>query len=698
MLAEGGKRLFNYTEAFSGQFSAKRTTFSWTSADVDGTYVSPSSDKSLIFKNIVTGTNETFVDASKLGVDYYDYWIQPNRENVLFASNYKKVYRHSYLADYYIFNRATGTKQPLVKDQKQDIQYAAWSPVGDTIAYVRANDLYIWRNGTSTRITKDGGENVFNGIPDWVYEEEVFGDRYTLWFSPDGEYLAFLRFNETGVPTYTVPYYMNGTTTAPKYPQELNIRYPKVGETNPTVTFNLLPLSDLSSGVQEVPITAYAPEDLIIGEVAWVTSNHSSVLFRAFNRVQDESAHILVSIPSLTSTAIRTRDGTDGWLDNTLAIHYVGELGSISNSTETKSEKYYLDLSDHTGYTHLYLYPLSGGAPTPLTSGKWEVTDLLSVDTQRGLAYYLSTENHSTERHLYSVSLTTGKRRPLVPTTAPGYYSASFSASNGFYVLNYNGPDIPWQALYASNGTQLAVINSNAALRDKLAGYQLPQVRYSELELGNYSLNVREILPAGFNPKKKYPVLFDPYGGPGAQQVSKAWQTPAWRTYIGSDQELEYIIVTVDGRGTGYQGRAFRSLVTRQLGKLEAEDQVLAAREWGRKAYVDKRHMVIWGWSFGGYLTGKVVERDDGVFSVGIITAPVSDWRFYDSVYTERYMKLDTADGNREGYEESRIGRAGGFKEVKGGVLLQHGSGDDNVHFQRKFPRGEREGEDVLME
>jgi dipeptidyl-peptidase-4 len=677
VLAEGGKRLFNYTEAFSGQFSAKRTTFSWTSADVDGTYVSPSSDKSLIFKNIVTGTNETFVDASKLGVDYYDYWIQPNRENVLFASNYKKVYRHSYLADYYIFNRASGTKQPLVKDQKQDIQYAAWSPVGDTIAYVRANDLYIWRNGTSTRITKDGGENVFNGIPDWVYEEEVFGDRYTLWFSPDGEYLAFLRFNETGVPTYTVPYYMNGTTTAPKYPEELKIRYPKVGETNPTVTFNLLSLTDSSSGVQEVPITAYTPEDLIIGEVSWVTSNHSSVIFRAFNRVQDKSTHILVSIPSLTTTAIRTRDGTDGWLDNTLSIHYVG---SISNSTE----KYYLDLSDHTGWTHLYLYPLSGGDPKPLTSGKWEVTDLLAVDTARGLAYFLSTEHHSTERHLYSVSLLTGQRRALVPTT-PGYYTASFSASNGFYVLNYNGPDIPWQALYSANGTQLAVINDNSALREKLAGYNLPQTRYSELKIGNYSLNVREILPAGFNKNKKYPVLFDPYGGPGAQQVSKAWQTPGWRTYISSDPELEYIIVTVDGRGTGYQGRAFRSLVTRQLGKLEAEDQVLAAREWGRKAYVDKRHMVIWGWSFGGYLTGKVVERNDGVFSVGIITAPVSDWRFYDSVYTERYMKLDTEQGNRKGYEESRIGNAGGFKEVKGGVLVQHGSGDDNVHFQRRF-------------
>ncbi|KAF8246603.1 extracellular dipeptidyl-peptidase Dpp4 [Wilcoxina mikolae CBS 423.85] len=676
-LAQSGSKLLTYAEAFGGGFTPNRTSPFWTDADSDGTYIISDDTDSLIFRNIVTGSEETFVDSSKLGFTYYDFSIQPSRENVLFSANYTKQYRHSYFANYFIYNRESENVQALVADQHGDIQYAEWSPKGDTIAFVRGNDLYIWRSGTATRITNDGGPDVFNGIPDWVYEEEIFGDRYALWFSPDGECLAFLRFNETGVPTYTVPYYMDGKTTAPPYPRELEIRYPKVSETNPTVTFNLLNVGSIGSrvDVKEIKFNSFPPEDLIIGEVAWVAKKHEKVIFRTLNRVQDKDKHVLVDVATGNTKVVRERDGTDGWLDNNLAIQYVGTVGAGSSS-------YYLDLSDHTGWSHLYLFPVEGGSPKALTSGDWEVTQIVKLDTARGLVYYLSTERHSTERHLYSVSLTTGRKKALVNTKTDGYWGASFSAAGGYYILSYNGPNIPYQKLYSINSTTpLDTLHSNDVLKAKLAAYKLPIVRYHTLtHPSGYTLNAREILPANFDPRKRYPVLFDPYGGPGSQEVDKYYTPVGWRTYIGSDPELQYIVVTVDNRGTGRKGRTFRSLVAKQLGKLEAEDQVWAGSLWAKKPYVDEDHIAMWGWSYGGYLTSKVIEADSGVFSLGLITAPVSDWRFYDSMYTERYMK--TLEMNKAGYAESAVLKPNGFKNVAGGVLVQHGTGDDNVHFQ----------------
>lgn len=316
------RKLLNYTEAFGSGWAPKQTALQWVSADVDGTYVDAAADNSLIFVNIVTGANETFVDAGKLGIDYYDYWIQPSRENVLFASNRTKQYRHSYFADYYVFNRASGTVKPIVADQAGDIQYAGWNSVGDLLAFVRNNDLYIWKNGVVTRITKDGGPDVFNGVPDWVYEEgsylggihwptltldiEIFGDRSTLWFSPDGEYLAFLSFNETGVPTYTIPYYMASKTIAPPYPFELELRYPKVSETNPTVTLNLLNVkSGELKGISLDTPTSFKPDNLIIGEVR--ESQYLSNLFANIrNRWHGLRGDTQTSSAAL-STACRTR-------------------------------------------------------------------------------------------------------------------------------------------------------------------------------------------------------------------------------------------------------------------------------------------------------------------------------------------------------------------------------------------------------
>ena len=522
--------------------------------------------------------------------------------------------------------------------------------------------------------------DIFNAVPDWVYEEEIFGDTKTLWWSPDGEYLAFLRMNETGVPTYTVPYYQAGQNVAPAYPLNLDIRYPKVGKANPTTTFHLLKVGE-EKAVQ-VEFESFEPKDLLITEVAWVTDDHSHIIFRTMNRVQDLEKLVLVDVEAGAKTkVVRERDATDGWIDNMLAITYIPH----------SSPPAYLDLSDHSGYMHIYLYSRDGSfSPKPLTSGDWEVTSLSKIDAIRGIVYYISTERDSTERHLYSVSLTNpgAKKTNLVDVGAPGYWGASFSTGGGYYLLSYNGPDIPWQKLYSisadgSKHTLIRTVQDNAALKTKLADYALPHFRWSKLKHpSGEELNALERLPPNFNPKKKYPVLFHIYGGPGSQDTGKQFRTVSWDTYIGSDPELEYIILTVDNRGTGYKGRAFRALITRQLGKLEAQDQIFAAKEWAKKEYVNEKHIVIWGWSYGGYLTAKVIEANTeaNVFSRGLITAPVSDFRFYDTMYTERYMK--TLEGNAEGYRTTAVVDVRGFKSVRGGVLVQHGTGDDNVHFQ----------------
>ena len=651
----------------------------WVNTGEDGQYATFDNTGSLKLENLATGSSRVLVTPDAVPEDASDYWLKPDVSKVLFATNYTKQYRHSYFANYFVYDLATKTRTPIAADQQGDIQYAVWNPVSDSIAYVRNNNLFIWTANKTTQITKDGSPDMFNGVPDWVYEEEILGDRSAIWWSPDGKSLAYLSFNETGVPTYTVPYYMCRRRTAPAYPCDLKIRYPKVSETNPTVSFNLLDFDTLVS--KKVATDAFKPNDLIIGEVAWLTDKHSHVIFRAFNRVQDYEKLVLVDTSSGKASIVRERDGSDGWLDNNLAISYVGNVGLSKRQTGFNST-YYVDLSDESGWTHLYLYPTTGGKPIPLTSGQWEVEKILKVDKARGVVYYSSTEHHSTERHVFSVSLRNITKKALVDATVPAVWDASFSAGGSYYILNYQGPDVPYSELYSINSTTpIKTLADNKGLYQLLQTYKLPKVSWLELDHpSGFKLNAELRLPANFDPNKKYPVLFTPYGGPGSQEVQKTIPTRGWAAYIASDPELEYITFTVDNRGTGYRGRAFRSTVAKQLGNLEAEDQVWAAREIAKYPYVDKNKIVIWGWSYGGYLSAKVLETNSGAFSMGLITAPVSDWRLYDSMYTERFMK--TYEMNAAGYNKTAVRKVDGFKNVAGGFLIQHGTGDDNVHFQ----------------
>lgn len=681
-LGNGTKRLtYNITTDAPGQLSPQTRAFSWVGNGKDGDYIYTGASGDFLFENVATGESSTFISADKVPDDYWDFFISPDATHVLWAVNYTKQYRHSYFADYLIQDVATGETTPLDPESTGDIQYAEWSPVSSSqIAFVKGNDLYMSTNGTITQITETGGPDYFNAIPDWVYEEEIFGDRYTLWFSPDGAKIAFLSFNETGVGTFRIPYYIDDNAEyVPVYPRELELRYPKVGTKNPTVGFNLL---DVASGeVSSVPIDAFEEDDLVIGEVVWLTEEHSKVAYRAYNRVQDQEKVVLVNVEGGSSSVTRERDGSDGWLENLIQMRYIGAVSSANATFGNASTEYYLDISDESGWAHIYLFPVDGGEKIALTSGEWEVISIPKVDYKRGLVYYTSTEHHSAESHIYSVSFS-GEKKALVDDSVTAFWTGSFSSGGSYYVLRYAGPDVPYQELYSVNSSEpIRTIVNNTALYNRLQEYALPNITYLDMEHpSGYTLDAMLRLPPNFDPSKKYPLLLIPYGGPNAKEVHKDFISLNWKAYVASDPELEYITLTVDGRGTGRKGRAFRALVTSNLGQLEAEDQIWAAKELAKNSWVDTEHIGIWGWSYGGYLSSKVVEVGDPIISFACITAPVSDWRFYDSLYTERYMKTPTI--NPEGYNRSRVHDATGFKNIAGGVVIQHGTGDDNVHFQ----------------
>ncbi|KND91862.1 putative dipeptidyl peptidase 4 [Tolypocladium ophioglossoides CBS 100239] len=663
-----GNRLLTYNETVaSRKIRPSFKSVRWVSAGADGQYLTSHDNNDLVLGNMATNDTSVFVPAKLLPEDMREYWIRHDQRALLIASNATKQYRHSYFSDYFILDIQSGKTAPL---------YAALAPTGNSIAFVRGNNLFL-RDGDAKihQITTDGGPDMFNGVPDWVYEEEILSDRSALWFSPDAKYVAFLSFNETGVGTFRIPCYMAGQKVAPPYPKELELRYPKVGSKNPTVQFNMLDVQ--AKKFSPVPVDAFPGGEAIIGEVAWVTEGHSSVIYRVFNRVQDRDKHVVVNPETKTSKVVRERDGTDGWLENSMAIQYVGSLEGSHNKT------HYVDLSDASGWQHIYLYPVDGGKPTRLTSGDWEVTSILFVDARRSLVYDSATTRHSTERHVYSVSYATNKIFPLVDDKVAAVFSADFSSQGGYYILSYRGPDVSYQELYASNSTKpLRTITSNANVYKAIAEYSLPNITYFELKHPDgFSLNVRQMLPPKFDPSKRYPVLFNPYGGPNSQSVDKSFQPYGWNAYIASEPELQFITYVVDNRGTGLKGRKFRSAIASHLGRLEPQDQIWAAQQLiAQSSFIDADHVGMWGWSFGGYLTAKTIEADSGVFTFGLCTAPVSDWRFYDSMYTERYMK--TLAGNAAGYNETAVRRSAGFKKLAGVFSLMHGTGDDNVHYQ----------------
>ncbi|OAA71313.1 dipeptidyl aminopeptidase [Cordyceps fumosorosea ARSEF 2679] len=615
----------------------------------------------------------------------------PDLKSVLIAVEQQKNWRHSFTAVYYILDVETQGIQPLVPwEDDVRVQLATWSPQSDAIAFTRDNNMYIRHTKGSKQIvqvTKDGGPEYFYGIPDWVYEEEVFGGNSATWWSADGKYLAFLRTNETGVPEYPVQYFRSrpsGSKPAEgeeAYPDVVNIKYPKAGSHNPVVD---LLLFDVDAGEVFSAHTEgeFSPDDRIINNVLWAGDK---LLVKETNRVSDFLKVLLIDVSNRKGKVVNSVNVNDidgGWFEISHTMTYVPADWS-------KGRRYdgYIDGIIHDGYEHIgYFTPLNNSEPVLLTSGPWEVENAPSaVDLDNNLVYFVATKESSIQRHVYSVKLDGSELAPFTDTSEAAYYGASFSSGAGYALLSNRGPKVPTQRIVAtpSNAASYSrVLEDNAELADRARKHALPLLNYGTVNVSDgVALNYVERRPPHFDPSKTYPVLFQQYSGPNSQTVTKRFAVD-FQSYVAAN--LGYVVVTVDPRGTGFKGRAHRVAVRGQLGVVEAQDHIAAARHFAARPYVDPARLALWGWSYGGFQTLKTLEADAGAtFSYGMAVAPVTDWRFYDSIYTERYMR--TPQDNPDGYTAARVGNNA---TALGGVvrfLLMHGSADDNVHFQNSL-------------
>lgn len=629
-----------------------------------------------------------------------DLIISPDLNQAILKTNTTKNWRHSSFALYWILDLDSKQIKPLF-DAEHKLSIAIWSPISTSIAFVYFNDIYIKNIETSeiVRVTYDEDLNVFNGIPDWVYEEEVFESDIAMWWSPRGDKLAFFKANDTHVPVFTIPYYAQNKHM--DYPKYKSLKYPKAGYPNPHVELFVYDLSlhksNSVSHFQKGKIHSEKMEDYIITEILWVSD--SLLLFKKTNRASDHLEIYLMDAESGKVSLVRTHEAIDSWFEVSSNTHYIPK-----NKALGIEEDGYVDNVVIDGYTHLvYFSPSWNSHGVVLTRGLWEVVNgVEAFDYTNGQVYFTGTERSSIERHIYTVNLVEAlssghlpKLENVTDVSRDGWYTASFSAGSKFLLLTYLGPSIPYQKLInLENGTFIRDIEDNNELKESVSRYDLPKVNYATISLGidddtgeDIIANAEETFPLYFNTSRKYPVLFFVYGGPGSQMVNKAFDV-SFSSVVAS--ELNCVVVTVDGRGTGFNnhnpkiGSRFKYSVKNKLGYYEPRDQITAAKLWAQKPYVDSSKIAIWGWSYGGFLTLKTLETDytDRVFSYGVAVAPVTRWKLYDSIYTERYMGLPK--DNERGYEISSISSPKNFSNVRR-FFVMHGSGDDNVHFQNSL-------------
>lgn len=705
-----GRKHIEMDHVFNGTFWAETKTINWVREAGDGVF-SVDESGAILLVDLKTNKTKTLVERSSVRDEhgqplYWDDWkLSPDAKYVLFQVDRVKGWRHSSYGNYYIHDLEKGSTQPLAHPSSPPvISYATWAPTSNAVAYVSQNDLYVTPapGEAAVRVTQGGNSTIFHAVPDWVYEEEVFSSNYAMWWSPDSSRIAYLRFDETKVSEYTFPIYnpTHDANAVVPYPHHVTMKYPKPGYENPLVTVHIF---DFDS-YEDSAVDSWAPsvsehvhtlswekqrpqEDSIIQEVAWV--NDAALILKEVARAGDDGnvIHFDLKDPRKPGKVVRRlgkdgEEGDKGWIESS---QHITPLDYEDNAGYPTS---YLDvLPNKEGYNHIALFsPADSSEPKWLTTGPWEVTSgILGIDYGKGLVYFVAASPSSIDRHVYSAQIpapnsskvTPKPPKPLTNDQQSSWYSANFSPDCGFYALNYGGPGVPWQkVLQISKPAFQYLLEDNHQLNQTSAGFQMPEIVRSTIMSDGYELNYMEIRPPSMDDsgRTKYAVLFRVYGGPGSQMVSARWDRD-WHHYLACS--LKYIIVVVDGRGTGYKGRKLRNPIKGNLGYHEVQDQVNAARHWASKRYVDSRRIGIWGWSYGGFMTSKVVEANAGIHTLAMAVAPVTSWRLYDSVYTERYMGLPQT--NAEGYVNASITKLEGFRHVD--FLLAHGSGDDNVHF-----------------
>ncbi|OCH89774.1 dipeptidyl aminopeptidase [Obba rivulosa] len=720
-----GTQRITMDHAFNGTFYAQRQGVLWVPEAGDGVFAT-SHEGYIELVDLKTNSTRNLVafedvkNERGFRLSWADWKLSSDMRYILIKSDYVKQWRHSSFGNYYIHDLETQTTFPLTTPSHPPVTaYATWSPTGQSIAYVMNNDLYVVPSpspsASAIRVTTSGNASLFHGVLDWVYEEEVFSADFALWWAPDASKVAYLRFDETAVEEYTFPVYNPGENAhaVVPYPDHVTMKYPKPGYDNPLVTLHIFDLAEYlkedgdeededededdgdedggSDRIAEASLTLdwdgrQPADNSIISEVAWV--GNATLLIKEVTRAADNGSVVFFDLDSedadlgriVRKLGVEGEHGDKGWIESAQSIY------PIAASATPYGSSAYLDIvPTPSGYNHIALFsPVNSSSPQFLTSGDWEVTGgILAVDTNRSLVYFQAANPSSIERRIYAVPLPESASAEMVDPIAltasavPAYYEADFSPEAGYYVLSYLGPEIPWQRIIDVEDKGFDyVLTENPKLNDTLSQYDMPIVTHSTIDSDGYELNVVELRPPRMDDsgRTKYPVLFRVYGGPGSQMVNVKYGHD-WQDFLVSS--LQYIVVIVDGRGTGFKGRRLRNPVKDNLGHYETIDQINAAKIWAAKDYVDPQRIGIWGWSYGGFMSSKVVEAGAGIHSLAMAVAPVTSWRLYDSIYTERYMNLP--DVNPAGYVTASISNVTAFKDVD--FLLAHGSGDDNVHF-----------------
>jgi len=610
----------------------------------------------------------TLLDISALKNDSLksvsDYQFSSDESKVLLMTDRKPIYRRSFTANYFVYNFVTKELSRLSNGGEQ--QLATFSPDGERIAFVRKNNLFVksLRFGTERQITNDGEFNkIINGAPDWVYEEEFEFNRGFEW-SPDSKQLAYMKFNEEQVPIYHMPMY-KGLAPEHKenklYPGEYSFKYPKAGEKNSIVQIWVY---DIKSG-HNVQMDTGKETDNYLPKISWTNAGTDLGIFR-MNRLQNKLELLFANPYTGDSRLIYTEKNS----------RYI-ETDFLDNFQFLEDNKNFVVLSEQNGFKHLYLYDLSGVKVRQLTEGNYDVIKFYGYDPVKKFFYYQAASVVPMQREVFGISL--DKKKKVELSIQSGTNNVDFSKGYKYYINTFSNISTPnLVTLHDISGKQIRVLEDNSALKEKLAKMQLPRKEFFKFKTSEgIELNGWMIKPEPFDPAVIYPVLMTQYSGPNSQQVLDIFSV-SWDTYIA---QQGYIMVCVDPRGTGARGEEFRKCTYGQMGNLESNDQVEAARWLSKQSYVDAKKIGIWGWSYGGFISALTLCKGGDVIRAAIAVAPVISHYFYDSVYTERYMGLPSQ--NPEGYDQnSPIALV---KGIKGKLLLVAGTADDNVHYQNSI-------------
>ena len=595
------------------------------------------------------------------------YQFSPDGSKILIATKTTPIYRHSYTAVHYLYpvkrnDKGVTTNNIVEKLSDGGPQQApVFSPDGNLVAFVRDNNIFLVKllyGNSESQVTEDGKLNsVLNGIPDWVYEEE-FGFNRALEFNADNTMLAYVRFDESEVPSYTFPLFAG---EAPRnnalqdYPGEYTYKYPKAGYPNSKVSVHTFDIKSKVTRQVKLPIDA----DGYIPRIRF-TQDPNKLAIMTLNRHQNRF-DMYFADPRSTVCKLALRDESP---------YYINE--NVFDNIRFYPDNFSF-VSDKSGYPHLYWYSMNGNLIKQVTSGNYEVKSFIGWNPDTNEFYYTSNEESPMRQAVYKIDRK-GKKVKL--SNQQGTNSPIFSSSMKYFMNKFTSLDTPMLITLNDNtGKVLKTLVTNDKLKEKLAGYAIPQKEFFTFKTTEgVDLNGWMMKPVNFDPSKRYPVLMFQYSGPGSQQVLDKWGI-SWETYMAS---LGYVVACVDGRGTGGRGSEFQKCTYLNLGVKEAKDQVEAAKYLGGLPYVDKGRIGIWGWSFGGYMTIMSMSEGTPVFKAGVAVAAPTDWKYYDTVYTERFMR--TPKENAEGYKAaSAFSRA---DNLHGNLLLVHGMADDNVHFQ----------------